>query len=261
VVFVWPNPNAFLDAGADGDVPTGPSCGQDDGQVCASAASLPPIQDAGVATGPWAGIYDCFADAIFANLPTNEAGSYTYSASIFGFNKATYDKLVGDADPSLAVCARPDQSTNFADCLALVTSTAATSATWATTCPGAEVPGVPALGACCPLASCNAPSDGDGGGEDGGATQDSAASDAAVEDATLDETSDDGPGVEGAADALAEDSPIADAADATLDGGPLADATIEADVDGAADASMDANVDASVNVDANVDATTDAPTE
>lgn len=256
-VFVWPSAEA--EAGADAGAGTEPACGQDAALMCATAASLPPSADAGITSGPWAGFYDCFADAIFANLPTNDAGYYTYTAALFAFDKPAYDQLVSEGDLSPTQCG-PSTLDN-ASCLAAVTG-AATSANWAATCTATQVLGVPAIADCCALATCNAPPDsgldegsGDDGAEESGQVADAAAdstldapadeSDAGA-DATLDAPSD-GVGADATLEAQADGQGADSEADTSLDEGEAADALDDttADAEGGADAVLDDVADTS----------------
>jgi hypothetical protein len=262
-VFVWPNP--IVDAGVTAEATATSACQQiDEEQMCSNAVSLPSIADAGVTTGPWAGLYDCFADAVIANLPTNEAGTYTYSASLFAFDKLAYDAITNNASPSLEECARPD--VNFGDCLAALSSTAA-SATWVSTCNATQVPGVPSLASCCPLTVCNAPADGglDGevesdatadGAEDAGASGDATVDDAQGADGGHDATVDGNDVAEAAGDGPVEVGPDADEDDATTDGGLATDASVNTIPDAYVDAPADAvgGLDASLGAVADVSA-------
>lgn len=251
-VFVWPNP--VVDASANAEVAATSACQQiDEEQMCSNAASLPSIADAGVTTGPWAGLYDCFADAVIANLPTNEAGTYTYSASLFAFDKLAYDALTTNASPSLAECGRPDQNPNFGDCLAALTGAAA-SATWATTCNATQVPGVPSLASCCPLATCNAPPD---GGLDGGVESDATLDDGQGADAGYDATVDGNDVSEATGDASVDVGPDADASAAATDSGSATDASVDTSLD----AFVDAPADADGGLDAGLGAVADASPE
>jgi hypothetical protein len=161
-----------------------------------SAISLPFGADGGESTAsPWVGVYDCFSDAIFANLATSEAGAYAYSAAVFGYNKQAFD-----SDPSLAMCATLNSD---AGCPAIVSSAAA-SATWAATCVATEVPGVGALANCCAL--------------EGADQQADASTDAFPDDAVVDVA---------APDVTTEAAADVSAADTANDGGEDNDALAE----------------------------------
>jgi len=243
-VYVWPDQDAGPDAsdeGADSGSPAAGgamSCPADAGQACANAGSVASLSDAGSVTGPpWVGVYDCFADAIFANLPTNDAGFYTYSAALFAFDKKTYDYLTSDAAAPLPACdpAHLDNSV----CLPFVTAVAP-SANWANTCTATQVLGVPAIADCCPLAVCNAPPE------------------SGLDAAAGDDGADDGAGETGFAGDAEADTTL----EAALgqDGG--SDATVDATANGqSGDADTEASFSPGEGGDTGPDATVDAATD
>lgn len=200
------------------DITAGRGCGTGDDQVYKYAAVVS-YQDSGTLVA--AGVFDCFADAIFSNLPA-EGTSYAFDVAVYAYNAATFP-------PELAPCT-PQQMMQSGACAAEDPTVIARLATvgepdagvapanWTTTCTATQPLGATQVASCCPLVPRGVP----------------ACSDAAVsvEDAGADAAAD-APG-DATADAPA-DAPVGDASgDAPLDA--PADALVDAPADAPADA-------------------------
>jgi len=94
------------------------------------------------------GVFDCFADGVFSNLPQTDAGS-GFVISIYAYNQCSFMPDVAWEDPSVAM-----------------QSVASNPANWTATCTASQTPGVTAM-ACCPQLEPQdaAPPCGDAGGE------------------------------------------------------------------------------------------------
>lgn len=81
------------------------------------------------------GVYDCFTDAQFVNLPAS-GGSFDYNLQVFAYNAAAYQAAGGDAQVKDA---------------ALRSALPGTNPTFTTTCTAQEFEQVQSLAACLPL--------------------------------------------------------------------------------------------------------------
>jgi hypothetical protein len=99
------------------------------------------------------GIFDCFADGIFANLPASDGGNYSFFISIYAYNQCSFPHAL-DCPPGAAPCPGED-----AGVLAPWTP----FANWKTTCTQTEYAGSTAMAACQPLEVSDAGSCGDDG--------------------------------------------------------------------------------------------------
>jgi hypothetical protein len=165
----------------------------DAGPVCSEAGT------ASVITG----LFDCFADGVFPNLPACSTGSQSFQLNVYAYNQATYAAVDTGSVLENDVVGNPIA---FAQ---LVASTA----TWTTTCEATQQANVEVLAVCAPLVANPSfvPPPDDGGGSDGGVD---AGVDAEV-DAGADAESDSG---DAAAD-VAVDGAVDAAGDAGDDSG------------------------------------------
>jgi hypothetical protein len=172
----------------------GVGCGPGPGQVYAYAAVVTQITDAG-APFVTSGVFDCFSDALFTNLPSPDGGPTVYGVAIYAYDRASFPAELGGCAylQSSVACPGDDAS---------VVHHYESQATWTTSCTATQFQGVPQFASCAPLM----PADGGAGGDasemsDGADAADASeaatpgdASDAA-ETATAEAS--DGPGVSG----------------------------------------------------------------
>lgn len=152
-----------------------------------------------------AGVYDCFADGTFVELPAT-GGSTTFRLDVFAYSELAY----------VAAKATIDSAGTNGDALRT------TNPTWTTVCTATQLRDVQALAVCDPLVSGIAPSSiilrtGVFSRANGGGT-------ICVRSLT-DAGSDAGDGGDGSSDASSEASADADAGDAGVDSGPSAGLT------------------------------------
>lgn len=190
----------------------GIGCGQGPGQVYRYAAVVgPPAPDGGFGTDGTpitSGVFDCFADGLFTNLPSPDGGSTDFGIDIYAFDRAAFPAELGGCENlPLNVACPGDQAS--------VVLRYSAKATWQTHCRVTQSQGVPQV-ADCPylLASPPAPGEGGMGGDAGDATTSS--------DAPADTSAE-------AADAPAEsaDAPTAEASDGAGVSGEGGDAPLE----------------------------------
>ncbi|MBL0196716.1 MAG: hypothetical protein IPQ09_21330 [Myxococcales bacterium] len=77
----------------------GTGCGTKAGQVYKYAAVA---TRAGTDRVVDAGLYDCFADAAFVNLPPDEGGSYRFDIHVFAFDRGQHDAQAGAMGTALS---------------------------------------------------------------------------------------------------------------------------------------------------------------
>jgi hypothetical protein len=137
------------------------------------------------------GVFDCFGNALFTNLPSPDGGSTDYTIAIFAYDSAAFPPELGGCEdlPLTSACPGDDAS---------VVRRYESQATWTTTCTATQSQGVPQTANCGELV----PADGGAGdGGDAGQTADGASDAADASDATDGATAEasDGPGVSGEA--------------------------------------------------------------
>lgn len=109
------------------------------------------------------GVYDCFANGIFSNLPASEAGTLNFTVQIFAFNEASFPPELSCAEDAgvlggtHGVTCPGDTPTNVIKF--------EHDANWTTTCTGTQVPGATVPAVCGPLVPTR-PVPGDGGEND-----------------------------------------------------------------------------------------------
>jgi hypothetical protein len=178
----------------------GLGCGSGLGQVYRYAVVLgPPEPDGGVGTpGPaiTSGVFDCFSDPLFANLPSPDGGPTAFGLNIFAYDRASFPAELGGCEnlPLTMACPGDDAS---------VVQRYAAQATWTTNCRATQSQGVPQVAQCpYPLAPIEGGAVGDAGDATTGSDATAEAADAPADapreaaDAPTAEASD-GPGVSG----------------------------------------------------------------
>jgi hypothetical protein len=172
-------------------------------------------------------VFDCYADAVFVNLPASAAGNLTFTVHIYAYDKAAFD--AENANGVLAVAAEnpATDGTGIAD--SNFVPGAGFTPTWTTSCVATQQSNIVVLAVCAPLAPFSNVAD-------AGVVE--AGADASMLDA--------GPADANVSDANVNDASVNDAN--TIDAQPM-DAGIDAPAD-AALPPMDA---------AMVDAPSDAP--
>jgi hypothetical protein len=140
----------------------GHGCGTDPDQIYKYGALLSYADDAGAAGAPvYSGVFDCYTDGIFSNLPTSDGGSLDFALTIYAWNRDGFpDALQCPADPNNP-CPGDDPGTLLSN---------AGTPTWTTTCSATQQSGISVVAVCAPLASSAAPP-----GDDGGAPESSTA--------------------------------------------------------------------------------------
>lgn len=136
----------------------GLGCGTAPDQVFMYAAVLSYTNEGGP-PGPaaFSGVFDCYSNAIFSNLPADDAGSTSFDISIFAYNEQSF--------PATLVCPPPpppflEAGSPYPLCpgdqLKFVEPSEG-SATWTTTCTAAQTSGVSQIAICAPLVGPGAP--------------------------------------------------------------------------------------------------------
>ena len=158
----------------------GYGCGTGDDQVYAYAAFLKYVDGDAGATGPvvYSGVFDCYSDGIFSNLPTDDAGSLSFSLTIVAWNQASFPAAlacgpgeVGEAGFTTCPGDSPDTLVNDEG-----------TPTWITTCTAKQESGVSVLAVCTPLAPTGAAANDAGTGDAGAEADGPAAGEAVVVD-------------------------------------------------------------------------------
>ncbi len=119
---------------------SGLGCGTAPGQVYRYVASVDVSVEAG-ATGAnvAVGVFDCYANGIFENLPASEAGSYDFVLTIYAWDKAS---LPASLDCDGGPCAPPSPPT---------VASLGPTARWTTTCAATQELGAAVFAVCSPL--------------------------------------------------------------------------------------------------------------
>jgi hypothetical protein len=155
-------------------------CGTAPSQIYKYAAVVsyagPMCSEAGSAT-LFTGLFDCFADGVFPNLPACSTGSQAFQLQVYAYNQASYATADTNGELESEVVSNPGAFAN------LVASTA----TWTTTCEATQQANVEILAVCAPLvANPNyVPPADDGGSDDAAEAGDDADFDGGV-DAAVD---------------------------------------------------------------------------
>jgi hypothetical protein len=137
----------------------GHGCGAGPDQVYKYAALLSYADGAGGEGAPvYSGVFDCFTDGIFSNLPSSEAGSLDFALTIYAWDRAAFPgALQCPADPSNP-CPGDDPATVLSN---------AGSPTWTASCSATQQSGISVVAVCGPLQPPGGPGDGGGGGGGG----------------------------------------------------------------------------------------------
>jgi len=116
-----------------------------------------------------AGIFDCYADAVFANLPGTDAGSLNFAVWVYAYNATDFAManqenaltknvtlLNGVIQPDGSIIAVPtnlvpDGGTTKRGYPAALSNLCLSKATWVSTCTAASQPGLDVSALCTPL--------------------------------------------------------------------------------------------------------------
>ena len=188
----------------------GVGCGSGPGQVYRYAAVVgPALKDGGYGsdgTPVTSGVFTCFTEALFTNLPSPDGGPTDFGLDIYAYDRASFPAELGGCEdlPLNMACPGDDAS---------VVLRFAAQATWQTHCRATQSQGVPQV-AVCPFPLEPAEAGGDAESDAGtDATSPGDAGDASAEAA-------DAPGE-------AADAPTAEASDGPAMSGEGGDAPLE----------------------------------
>jgi hypothetical protein len=106
-----------------------------------------PVEQNGV---PLTNIFDCFADGVFENLPSSDAGSQTFIVTIFAYSKDSYDDAGLPANLGCPPSFDGGQCTPASEPL---TAAQESLAPWTTVCTATQQQGTPVVAVCAPLES------------------------------------------------------------------------------------------------------------
>lgn len=141
--------DALPEAGPpDGGTPDGVA---PDGDLGDGAAAVGGTPDGGPAPFRASGVFDCFADAFFSNLPIQSGSTQAFDIHIFAFNADAFPSAL-NCSPGAPPCPGDDASAVDAN---------ESAATWTTTCTATEVLGVTAPATCNALIPSRATPSGD----------------------------------------------------------------------------------------------------
>jgi hypothetical protein len=114
---------------------------------CVTGDAGAPVTQGGV---PLTNIFDCFADGVFENLPSSDAGSLTFNVNIFAYNYADY---VGAGLPANLGCPPALDAGNCTPSSQPVTPAQEKLATWIScpVCTATQQAGTPVIAVCGPL--------------------------------------------------------------------------------------------------------------
>lgn len=125
----------------------GHGCGQQAGQVYKYAAivTLTEAGDAGPEPSTAAGVYDCFADGTFANLPASPVGGTAFTVSIYAFDSPTWNANADAIQTAVVLSSGADDAGvplhPFDPLLAPI-------ANWTTTCSATQQSDIEVLAVC-----------------------------------------------------------------------------------------------------------------
>jgi len=97
---------------------------------------------------PLTNIFDCFADGVFENLPSSDAGSLTFNVTIFAYNKEKYDEARLPPDPG---CPPGVDAGGCTPTSQPLTAAQEALAPWTTLCTATQQAGTPVIAVCGPL--------------------------------------------------------------------------------------------------------------
>ncbi len=123
----------------------GLGCGSGSGQVYRYAAVVgPAVSDGGFGTDGTpitSGVFDCFTEALFTNLPSPDGGPRDFGIDIFAYDRASFPAELGGCEnlPLTTACPGDDAS---------VVMRYAAQATWQTHCRATQSQGVPQVAVC-----------------------------------------------------------------------------------------------------------------
>jgi hypothetical protein len=121
------------------DIVAGHGCGGRIGQIYKYAAVVAYPTDGGAASTPLtSGVFDCFADGIFSNLPVLDGGYQLFDVSIYAYDQASFPAAL-DCPSSTVHCPGDDAG-------AVAPWEAA--ANWTASCTASEYQGVTTIASC-----------------------------------------------------------------------------------------------------------------
>ena len=137
------------------DIVAGHGCGAGSpNQVYKYAAVVGAVGDAdgaadggaGVTTAQLvtSGVFDCFADGVFSNLPQDDAGNSNFAVTIYAYNQCSFPQALACSSNAGTAC--PAEDPNF-----VTQSVAAQPSNWTTTCTATQTPSVTVIAYCPPL--------------------------------------------------------------------------------------------------------------
>ena len=88
------------------------------------------------------GVFDCFADGVFSNLPQDDAGNSNFVVTIYAYDQCSFPQALACSSNAGTAC--PAEDPNF-----VTQSVAAQPSNWTTTCTVTQTPGI-TVNAYCP---------------------------------------------------------------------------------------------------------------
>lgn len=132
----------------------GLGCGTGIGEVYKYAAVVT-LEDGTLVSG----VFDCFTNGQFANLPTADGGTANYPVAIYAYDQAAFPAVLGPCAYVGADAACPGESPTLV-------LRFAKAATWTASCTATQVQGISQVAVCTPLAPGAPPPVGDAGASD-----------------------------------------------------------------------------------------------
>jgi hypothetical protein len=118
----------------------GHGCGTGTDQVYKYAVIVSTTSDAGPAFVT-SGVFDCFTDGVFSNLPSPDGGSVAFAVSVLAYNRSSFPDALF-CPPNTLPCPGDDAGDVFPWKAA---------ANWTATCTVTEIQGVPSITTCSAL--------------------------------------------------------------------------------------------------------------
>lgn len=126
----------------------GLGCGTGADQIYKYGALISFADDAGSPEPPvFSGVFDCFSDGLFSNLPASDSGAFTFDLSIVAWNQASFPPALQCPPNAAQPCPGDDPGTLLAD---------QGTPTWTTTCTATQQLGISVLAVCGPLVRAGA---------------------------------------------------------------------------------------------------------
>jgi hypothetical protein len=153
-------PVAGTEAGADAGAREDAGKGADAGVDASPEADASPgvgavVQQSGV---PLTNIFECYSDGVFENLPTSDAGSLTFTVTIFAYNFRSYYEP--PSLPADLACPPLPEGGFCAPGTEPLSTAQEGRAPWITSCTATQQAGTPVIAVCPPLQPTAAPVEG-----------------------------------------------------------------------------------------------------